>query len=68
MNRCLVCKDYPEGTACSLAGCPGRAFKLLPTAAQPDDIDAWLEGINADLIRDIEQNESVSFHIGGSSK
>lgn len=62
MTRCRICQDYPEGTSCSLADCPGRAFKLL------GDLDAWLESINADLMRDIEQNESVSFHIGGSSK
>jgi hypothetical protein len=74
MTRCQLCKDYPEGTACAVPDCPGRAFRHISGSAQrPDDLDAWLDSINADLLREVEaaeakQSGTVSFHIGGISK
>lgn len=68
MTPCAVCKDYPAGTACSMTGCPGRTFKLSRVPYKPDDFDDWLESINAELFRLVEENETVSTHNGGVSK
>ena len=47
-------------------GWPFRMIGRVPY--RPDSFDDWLDAINDELFRDIEQNESVSVHNGGNSK
>lgn len=47
-------------------GWPFRLVGRVPY--RPDSFDDWLDAINDELFRDIEQNESVSVHNGGNSK
>lgn len=47
----------------------GWPFRLLGRVPyRPDNFDDWLDAVNDELFRDIEQNESVSVHNGGNSK
>lgn len=47
-------------------GWPFRLIGRVPY--RPDSLEDWLQAINDELFREIEQNESVSVHIGGNSK
>lgn len=61
-------------TRSSLADGDSWPFRFLARVPyHPDNLDDWLEGINDQLLREVDalevnQSESVSFHIGGISK
>lgn len=75
MTQCAECNDYPAGTRCSAATCPGRA-KVRPIALadgegwplrmlgrlpfRPADFNEWRAGISQDL--------SCAFHGGRYGK
>lgn len=64
MTRCAECDDYPVGTKCAAASCPGRV-KVRPIALadgegwpflmlgrlpfRPADFNEWRSGIRQDL-------------------
>ena len=60
MTRCLLCKEYPEGTSCALTGCPGRAFRLSPVPYRPDSFEDWLQSINDQLFREVAASENLN--------
>lgn len=39
MALCALCNEYPEGSACTASGCPGRPFRLgRTTGARAGDL------------------------------
>lgn len=46
MADCSMCGDYPEGSVCTYAACPGRKFKIAawPLHERPDPW-TWGEGV-----------------------
>lgn len=35
MTLCAACKEYPEGTHCTMTGCPGGPFPARPVSRVP---------------------------------
>jgi len=49
MMLCAVCNDYPEGTACTMTGCPGRAFWFASIPNNPANFDDWHDAIRENI-------------------
>lgn len=70
---CTYCHEYPEGSACTASGCPGRPFKKTPAPRSPgsDNASGTHHGHAAEVTSDggttgfITRRESMAMASGG---